>query len=271
MALDLVAELLGLAKYVGDPPRWGAELAVPAIATDPPAGTLLGERVGNFGSVKLPAPATLNIRWGYWKPAPFSIPGLTLPTGGGGRFRPDTSTGGVTHHDAFRVLMEWGIPNGVSMRQWIGPNQVVSLSAQVLTLSLFRMRRTTLNVIAKSQIGLGQLDPTWGNKAVNSTRSVVSGDAGAGFLPLVGSNWARRGGYVSLDDPGSTAMNVAFCEFAPSAANQGVWVNPLLPTVAIPVDWCGPIWGSTEGVSGQFIIEEHWTAPPEMGPWAATP
>ena len=40
----LVDALVGLRDFVGDPPRWGAAVAVPAIAADPP-NTLLGEKV----------------------------------------------------------------------------------------------------------------------------------------------------------------------------------------------------------------------------------
>jgi hypothetical protein len=272
----LVDALIGLRDFVGDPPRWGALVAVPAIAADP-ANTLLGDKVQVMASVQLPVAMPLTIRWGWWKPAPFSIPGLTLPLGGGGRFRPDTSTGGITHHDAFRLLVEWTMPGGVALRQWIGPNAPVSLTAQNLTCSLFRMRRTTLNVEVKLLVGLGHHDVTLAQKCVNSTKTVVAGIAAApNWSQLVGSNWARRGGHVTTT-LGAEKVWVSFNELNPTpATKEGYQLDEVGgfgvsgPTVAIPVDWCGPIWATTDG-GADITVVEHWVQPPEMNPWAATP
>lgn len=268
-----VDALLGLRDFVGDPPRWGAEVTLPAFAADPP-NMLVGEKVANLASLQLPAPMPLTIRWGTWKPAPFAIPGLTLPVGGGGRFGPDVSAGGITHHDAYRVLVEWGVPNGIALRQWIGPNAPYFLTTQQLTLTLYRFKRTQSTRQVKCFVGLGHHPVIY--KCVNSTRATPNALAQDVWTQLVGSNWARRGGYVS--NVGATQAWVAFTEMTPSVPLEGWRLSPLAgafptgpETVPIPLDWCGPVWAVTNAVDATLTVTEHWVAPPEMEPWGQTP
>jgi len=269
-----VDALLGLRDFVGDPPRWGGTIDLPTNAADP-SNLLIGDPIKVMASVSLPAPVPLTIRWGYWKPAPFAIPGLTLPVGGGGFFRPDTSTGGVRHHDAYRMRMEWGIPgaNGIQMQQWIGPNTQVTIGAQNLTLRLFRIRKTTLDMQAKCFVTLGDIgNPVLNEKCTQSTKTVVAGIAASpNWTQVVGSNWARRGGFVTSTLLAEDAW-VSFNEFNPTPAAVEGWrlIAATAPTVAIPVDWCGPVWATTDG-GADITVVEHWVSGPEMEPWAETP
>lgn len=267
--MSLVRDLHELASFVGEPLRWGNKLRVPAAPTGVAGGginPLLGRDLGLMASVKLPAPAPLTVRWGHYRPAP--LPLGPLPAGAGGRFWADLSQfpGGIRHHDTLRMRLTWGIPNGVQMSQWMGPG-IASITAQQLTLRLYLMHPNEFELEAVAQVGLGDVSAgDLSTKCVNSTTTGLSfGDAL--WHQLVGSNYARRGGYVTKSGVAENVW-VAFSEFEPTG-NEGYLLNgqPGTSSVAIPTDWCGPIWGFCDG-AGEWTVTEHWVSPPVFEAWA---
>jgi hypothetical protein len=262
--MSLVRWLGELAGFGGPTTRWGNELIMPVVATDP-ADRFLGEQVAVMASVSLPAPMAMNFRWGAFT--------TNLPAVQGWTKFLSVAAGGIQearHHDYLRVLLEWGVPNAVKMRTWVGPNHVFRFSAQQVTARLHRMTRLPDEVRVRAMLALGDSETEDKEKVLLSHTQTFFHDGAIAPFRAVGNNYARRGGYVTYrPEVGGNGWVWFRDSFVAPFVATGIVLTPA-SYLPIPLQWCGPIYAQSDDNlnGGTFTVTEFVQQPPEAAGWS---